>query len=87
MPEFKDSIRFVSYTHLDVYKRQQMFFFIFYNSSPTCRGRRILAIYYIILNNQRLLTLSAAFDTQSQCVSEYIEFHSYLIQVFYAKLP
>ena len=24
-----------------------MFFFIFYNSSPTCRGRRILAIYYV----------------------------------------
>ena len=26
---------------------KQMFFFIFYNSSPTCRGRRILAIYYV----------------------------------------
>lgn len=47
----------------------------------------ILYLPIYILNNQRLLTLSAAFDTQSQCVSEYIEFHSYLIQVFYAKLP
>jgi len=26
---------------------KQVFFFIFCNSSPTCRGRRILAIYYV----------------------------------------
>ena len=53
---------------------------------PPVEEGEILAIYYIILNNQRLLTLSAAFDTQSQCVSEYIEFHSYLIQVFLRKV-
>ena len=26
---------------------EQVFFIIFCNSSPTCRGRRILAIYYV----------------------------------------
>ena len=26
---------------------EQMFFLLFCNSSPTCRGRRILAIYYV----------------------------------------
>ena len=26
---------------------KQVFFFVFCNSSPTCRGRRILAIYYV----------------------------------------
>ena len=28
---------------------KQVFFFVFCNSSPTCRGRRILAIYYVKL--------------------------------------
>ena len=30
---------------------KQVFFFIFCNSSPTCRGRRILAIYYVKVCN------------------------------------
>ena len=30
-----------------VFATKQMFFLFFCNSSPTCRGRRILAIYYV----------------------------------------
>ena len=38
--------------YLDNQRAKQVFFFIFCNSSPTCRGRRILAIYYVNVNFQ-----------------------------------
>ena len=37
---------------------EQAFFPVFCNSSPTCRGRRILAIYYVKFLNSTNLNLS-----------------------------
>ena len=57
---------------------EQVFFLLLCNSSPTCRGRRILAIYYVKRNISPILQQEYSYYHKNKNFSE-IKSHHYII--------